>query len=286
MSTPSTPPPPPSQESPISGWLQFSDGSASPLDNYGTSRFTLSAVSLDERVVSVVWGGGQWAWPAVVARGDGQGHLVQVELRPPGECLVAGPHPPSIANGTLSVSVKVEQQREPVASGSSRYSGSALSVESDPMEEGVGLPKGVGPRQSGLVELEAGVYAMVGVLGLALLGVALLGLVLLVLLPLALKHRPPGRAYTPHWEEGLHLQQDELPGSGDCGGQRGSGRGQLSSPTTERNRVQFTTFSLGNVACSSPAPALSPIQWVCPDMELQEPEALRTFMEQLDNKLG
>lgn len=268
-------------------WLQFSDGSASPLDNYDTSRFTLSAVSLDERVVSIVWGGGQWAWPAVVARGDGQGHLVQVELHPPGECLASGPHPPSIANGTLSIRVKVDQQREPKSSGPSQYSGSALSVEAGPIEEGIRLPKGAGPRQSGLVELEAGVYTMVGVLGLTLLGVTLLGLVaLLVLLPLALRHHPPSRAYTPHWEEGLHLQQDELPGGGDCGSQRGSGRDQLSSPTTERKRVQFTTFSLRAAACSSPAPTISPIQWVCPDMELQEPEALRTFMEQLDNKLG
>lgn len=267
-------------------WLEFSDGSASPLENFDTSRFTLSAVSLDERVVSVVWGGGQWAWPAVVARGNGQGHLVQVELRPPEECLAAGPHPLSIGNRTLSVRVKVDQQREPESSGSSRYSGSAFSAEAGPMEDGVGLPKGAGPHQSGLVEPEAGVYAMVGVLGLALLGVALLGLVLLVLLPLALRHRSHGRAYTPHWEEGLHLQQDELPGGGDCGGQRGTGQGQLSSPTSERKKVQFTTFSLGVVACSSPAPALSPIQWVCPDMELQEPEALRTFMEQLDHKLG
>lgn len=267
-------------------WLQFSDGSTSPLDNYDTSRFALSAISLDEQVVSVVWGGGQWAWPALVARGDGQGHLVQVELRPPGQCLAAGPHPLFIANGTLSVRVKVDQQGEPESSGSSRYSGSALSVEAGPMEEVVGLSKGTGPRQSGLVELEAGVYAMVGVLGISLLGVAMLGLILLVLLPLALRHRPPGQAYTPHWEEGLHLQQDELPGGSDCGGQRGSGRGQLSSPTTERKRVQFTTFSLRAAACSSPAPTLSPIQWVCPDMELQEPEALRTFMEQLDHKLG
>lgn len=267
-------------------WLQFSDGSASPLENYDTSRFALSAVSLDERVVSVVWGGGQWAWPAVVARGDGEGHLVQVELLPPEECSVSGPHQPSIANRTLSVRVKVDQQREPESSGSSRYSGSALSVEAGPMEEGVRLPKGAGPHQSGLVELEAGLYAMVGVLGLALLGVALMGLLLLVLLPLALRHRSSSRAFSPHWEEGLHLQQEELPGGGDCGSQRGSGQGQLSSPTTERNRVQFTTFSLGVAPCSSPASTLSPIQWVCPDMELQEPEALRTFMEQLDHKLG
>lgn len=280
-SSPSSP-----QESPISAWLQFSDGSASPLDHYDPSRFSLSAVSLDKRVVSVLWGSGQWAWPVVVARGNGQGHLVQVELRPPEECFVAGPRPPSIANGTLSVRVKVDQQREPESSGSSRYSGSALSVEAGPIEGGVGRPKGAGPRHSWLVELEAGAYALVGMLGLALLGVALLGLVLLVLLPLALKHRPHGKAYTPHWEEGLHLQQDELPGSADCSGHRGSGRGQLSSPTTERKRVQFTTFSLGAAACPSTAPSLSPIQWVCPDMELQEPEALRTFMEQLDHKLG
>lgn len=270
-------------------WLHFSDGSTSPLDNYEPTHFTLSAASLDERVVTVVRGGGHLAWPAVVAHGDGQGGLVRVELSQSEACWTAGPHPLPIANGTLSIRVKVEQQEEPESGGPdpqarpdpSRYSGSALlSVEagrreSEGQAEGALLHEGSELNRSRLVALEPGVYALLGVLGLALL----------VLLPLGIRHRsrrPTSQGH--HWawpgqEEGLRLQQDELPG-GDT--QRGNGQGQLSSPTTERKRVQFTTFSLG----AAPCPPLSPIQWVCPDMKLQEHEALRTFMEQLDQKVG
>ena len=41
------------KEALISVWLQFSDGSASPLDLYDPGSFQLSAVSLDESVVQV-----------------------------------------------------------------------------------------------------------------------------------------------------------------------------------------------------------------------------------------
>lgn len=41
------------QEAVISAWIQYSDGSVTPLDIYDPKDFLLSAVSLDESVVSV-----------------------------------------------------------------------------------------------------------------------------------------------------------------------------------------------------------------------------------------
>ncbi|KAM6975690.1 transmembrane protein 132C [Tautogolabrus adspersus] len=67
------------QESLISAWLQFSDGSMTPLDNYNPAHFTLTATSLDEKVV-VVRRSATWKWPVVVAKGKGQGLLLRVEM--------------------------------------------------------------------------------------------------------------------------------------------------------------------------------------------------------------
>lgn len=43
----------PFQEAAISAWIQYSDGSVMPLDVYDPTDFLLSAVSLDESIVSV-----------------------------------------------------------------------------------------------------------------------------------------------------------------------------------------------------------------------------------------
>lgn len=37
----------------ISAWIQYSDGSVTPLDVYDPKDFLLSAVSLDESVISI-----------------------------------------------------------------------------------------------------------------------------------------------------------------------------------------------------------------------------------------
>uniref|UniRef100_A0A3B5A8G5 Transmembrane protein 132C-like n=1 Tax=Stegastes partitus TaxID=144197 RepID=A0A3B5A8G5_9TELE len=63
----------PKQEAAISAWIQYSDGSVTPLDIYDPKDFLLSAVSLDESVISQ-------HWPILVAEGDGQGTLVRVEM--------------------------------------------------------------------------------------------------------------------------------------------------------------------------------------------------------------
>ncbi|XP_059192269.1 transmembrane protein 132D [Centropristis striata] len=68
----------PKQEAAISAWIQYSDGSVTPLDVYDPKDFLLSAVSLDENVISIT--NQEQHWPIVVAEGDGQGSLVRVEM--------------------------------------------------------------------------------------------------------------------------------------------------------------------------------------------------------------
>ncbi|XP_049907497.1 transmembrane protein 132D [Epinephelus moara] len=68
----------PKQEAAISAWIQYSDGSVTPLDVYDPKDFLLSAVSLDESVISIT--NQEQHWPIVVAEGDGQGSLVRVEM--------------------------------------------------------------------------------------------------------------------------------------------------------------------------------------------------------------
>uniref|UniRef100_A0A3B5LNJ0 Transmembrane protein 132C n=1 Tax=Xiphophorus couchianus TaxID=32473 RepID=A0A3B5LNJ0_9TELE len=62
----------PKQEAVVSAWIHYSDGSVTPLDIYDPKDFLLSAVSLDENVIS--------HWPIIVAEGDGQGPLFRVEM--------------------------------------------------------------------------------------------------------------------------------------------------------------------------------------------------------------
>ncbi|XP_069353597.1 transmembrane protein 132C [Eulemur rufifrons] len=69
----------PKQEAVVSTWLQFSDGSVTPLDIYDTKDFSLAATSQDEAVVSVPQARSP-RWPIVVAEGEGQGALVRVDM--------------------------------------------------------------------------------------------------------------------------------------------------------------------------------------------------------------
>ncbi|XP_048100128.1 transmembrane protein 132C isoform X2 [Alosa alosa] len=69
----------PKQEAVISAWIQYSDGSVTPLNIYDPRDFTLTATSLDEAVVSTYQESPQ-KWPVVQAEGEGQGALVKVEM--------------------------------------------------------------------------------------------------------------------------------------------------------------------------------------------------------------
>lgn len=99
-----------SQESLISAWLQFSDGSMTPLDNYNPAHFTLAATSLDEQVV-VVQHSAAWKWPIVVAKGEGQGLLVRVEMSQSQVCQ-KGKYHPVLATGMANVQVRLGQRGE------------------------------------------------------------------------------------------------------------------------------------------------------------------------------
>ncbi|CAL8332494.1 unnamed protein product [Arctogadus glacialis] len=65
----------PKQEALVSTWLQFSDGSQTPLDIYDAASYLLTVSSLNAGVASV-----QGSPPVVVAEGEGQGLLVKVEM--------------------------------------------------------------------------------------------------------------------------------------------------------------------------------------------------------------
>ncbi|XP_056232905.1 transmembrane protein 132D [Seriola aureovittata] len=65
----------PKQEALVSAWVQFSDGSQTPLDIYDPAYYRVTVTSLDQGVVSV-----QGTPPAVVAEGEGEGVLVRVEM--------------------------------------------------------------------------------------------------------------------------------------------------------------------------------------------------------------
>ncbi|XP_028830270.1 transmembrane protein 132C [Denticeps clupeoides] len=67
----------PKQEAVVGCWVQFSDGSSSPLDLYDSSGYSLTVISLNESVVSVQRSGPP-AW--VMVEGEGQGSLLRVEL--------------------------------------------------------------------------------------------------------------------------------------------------------------------------------------------------------------
>ncbi|KAG5281311.1 hypothetical protein AALO_G00069810 [Alosa alosa] len=115
----------PKQEALVSVWLQFSDGSAAPLDLYDPGSFQLSATSLDETVVQVQTqarspgtGVGDTAgtdslasssrhWPVIVAQGEGQGLLLRVELSVPETCQRHKPRrAATLASGTCQVRVR------------------------------------------------------------------------------------------------------------------------------------------------------------------------------------
>ncbi|MFT7805035.1 transmembrane protein 132C-like isoform X2 [Arapaima gigas] len=95
------------QDAIISAWIQFSDGSVTPLDIYDPKDFTLTATSLDESVVSI-YQENPLKWPVVVAEGEGQGPLVKVEMVISETCQKSK-RKSVLAVGTGSVRVKFGQ---------------------------------------------------------------------------------------------------------------------------------------------------------------------------------
>ncbi|XP_058512615.1 transmembrane protein 132C [Ochotona princeps] len=99
----------PKQEAVLSTWLQFSDGSVTPVDIYDAKDFSLTATSLDEAVVSVPQARSP-RWPVVVAEGEGQGPLVQVDMTIAESCQKSK-RKSVLAVGIGSIQVKFGQSR-------------------------------------------------------------------------------------------------------------------------------------------------------------------------------
>ncbi|XP_078524151.1 transmembrane protein 132B-like [Lissotriton helveticus] len=91
------------QEAAVSAWIQFSDGSATPMDIYESKDFAFVASSLDEMVVSIHQV--EEEWPLVVAEGEGQGPLVKLELGISEACQ-KNKRKGSLATGTGNIKVK------------------------------------------------------------------------------------------------------------------------------------------------------------------------------------
>ncbi|NXC80317.1 T132C protein, partial [Cercotrichas coryphoeus] len=105
----------PKQEAVVSTWIQFSDSSVTPLDIYDPKDFSLSAVSLDEGVVSVRPSAAP-RWPVVAAEGEGQGALVKVDMLISEACQKSK-RKSVLAVGSGSIRVKFGQNDADAAAG-------------------------------------------------------------------------------------------------------------------------------------------------------------------------
>lgn len=315
-----------------------------PLDQYPPDRFTLTATSLEEQVVQVQ-SSGTWKWPTVVAKGEGQGRLVRVELRPSGACrpeTLGG----VLAAGTASVRVRLaepEQRSRQTGSGSEPDAGppersastnrdqnrpgtrlgtdgevSDFSEYPSMAEDQLASPRGrteedqlVSPggrteedqlaSLPGRTSLGVAVFALLGVFCLAVLGFLVNGV------SYAYKYHSkqsslenPGMV-SHDWvwlgqEEGLHLpgllEEAQLRAATRANNGSSGRNDALNSPTTQRKRVKFTTFS--NARSSSGCPGLGPlalvhttdVKWVGPDMELGDPKDPRRYLDKLHKELN
>ncbi|KAI4893199.1 hypothetical protein NFI96_018517 [Prochilodus magdalenae] len=144
------------QESLISAWLQFSDGSMTPLDLYDPGHFVLTATSLDERVVSVQrdsW----WKWPVVVVRGEGQGLLVRVEMYGAESCQTKTKRRAVLAAGNANIRVKFGRGEEGENRAGDRrhrpnapyYGGSISDMEAGIVNRGATTIKTAAPGRPG-----------------------------------------------------------------------------------------------------------------------------------------
>ncbi|KAM6985087.1 transmembrane protein 132C [Aplochiton taeniatus] len=143
------------QESLISAWLQFSDGSMTPLDHYDPSHFLLAATSLDERVVTVQRPAAR-KWPVIVATGEGQGLLVRVEMTASEACQ-KGKRRSILGAGLGNVRVRLGRAEEPYGRPGDRrtrldppyYGGSVSDMEAGVVSQGAATVKAPVPMRPG-----------------------------------------------------------------------------------------------------------------------------------------
>uniref|UniRef100_A0A8C9Y7I3 Transmembrane protein 132C n=1 Tax=Sander lucioperca TaxID=283035 RepID=A0A8C9Y7I3_SANLU len=169
------------------------DGSMTALDNYNPAHFTLTATSLDEQVVSVQRSSA-WKWPIIVAKGEGQGLLVRVEMSPSEVCQ-KGKQRTILATGMANIQTRFGSIADmetglinrgattirghiPVRANGGRLSadsGARVPNEFSEYPDQAELPRSHStdddllPSRRGLTDLEIGMYALLGVFCLAIL---------------------------------------------------------------------------------------------------------------------
>ncbi|XP_028851793.1 transmembrane protein 132D [Denticeps clupeoides] len=94
----------PKQGATLSSWLQFSDGTITPLDYFDAAHYRLFVSSLDESVVSIQ---GSAPSVSVVAEAEGQGALVRMEMSICEGCQKSK-RKSTLAVGTGSLKVKFQ----------------------------------------------------------------------------------------------------------------------------------------------------------------------------------
>uniref|UniRef100_A0A8D1RF17 Transmembrane protein 132D n=1 Tax=Sus scrofa TaxID=9823 RepID=A0A8D1RF17_PIG len=149
----------PKQEAAISCWVQFSDGSVTPLDIYDAKDFSLMATSLDEKVVSIHQDP-KFKWPIITAEAEGQGALVKVEMVICESCQKSK-RKSVLAVGTANIHVKFGQNDANSNTSDSRHSGAGVHPDNTisnrrppkPLQEW-GSPEGqyFGSSSMGLME--------------------------------------------------------------------------------------------------------------------------------------
>lgn len=233
-----------------------------------------------------------WKWPTVVAKGEGQGALVRVELRPSEACWSQTPGGVLVA-GTASVRVRLgEPEQRSRRTGSPERSAPTSRDQNLPVGRSLPSEEDSLAPPAGLSSLEVGAYALMGALCSALLGF------LLSCASAAYKNHSeqepsenPGMV-SHDWvwlgqEEGLHLpgflEEGGLPtGPGTRARNGSTGRSEvLNSPTSKRKRVKFTTFS--STRSGSACPRLGPL---APVQDLGEPKDPRRDPEKLHKELN
>ncbi|XP_027508130.1 transmembrane protein 132D isoform X1 [Corapipo altera] len=117
----------PKQEAAISCWIQFSDGSVMPLDIYDSKDFSLSATSLDEKVVSIHHDP-KFKWPVIAAETEGQGTLVKVEMVISESCQKSK-RKSILAVGSGSIKVKFGQGDANPNISDSKHRGAGVHLE-------------------------------------------------------------------------------------------------------------------------------------------------------------
>ncbi|XP_054449981.1 transmembrane protein 132D [Pteronotus mesoamericanus] len=149
----------PEQEAAISCWVQFSDGSVTPLDVYDGKDFSLMATSLDEKVVSIRQDP-SFRWPVIAAESEGQGTLVKVDMLISESCQKSK-RKSVLAAGTAPIRVRFSQSDASPTAGDGGRPGAGAGPGSEgqprrPAQEGGPSPSGpsAGAMGGGLATTE------------------------------------------------------------------------------------------------------------------------------------